>query len=155
MNIFGIEFGKKKEKTKVLSVDDMNPMSYQGQTTFSPWDVSIFDGSKFAGGYGETQIQQIDYWTLRARSRELFTGNLYGRGIIRRLVTNEINAGLFPECVPSEEILGLEDGSLSEWCETVESRFNIWCKNPTLCDIKERDTFGAIQREARTEARGS
>ena len=53
-----------------------------------------------------TQIQNIDYWTLRARSSQLFNENLYARGLLRRLITNEINTGLTPECCPDEEIIG-------------------------------------------------
>jgi len=118
----------------------------------SPFVNTQFDGDKFFGGFGATQIQNIDYWTLRQRSSQLFNDNLYARGIIRRLVTNEINTGLTPEASPDEQIIGVPEDSLNDWTETVETRFAIWAKNPNLCDWRRKDTFGAIQRNARAEA---
>lgn len=136
-----------------VSLDNLQqPSAYAGQTSPSPWENSIFDGGKFFGGFGATQIQDVDYWTLRARSTQLFNENLYARGIIRRLVTNEINTGLNPEACPDEAIIGVPEESLNEWTETVETRFGIWAKGPELCDWKKKSTFGAIQRAARMEA---
>lgn len=154
VKIFGIEFGKKTpgNNGEILSVDNLDPAAYAGQTGTSGWENSIFDGGKFFGGFGATQIQDVDYWTLRARSSQLFNENLYARGIIRRLVTNEINTGLSPESCPDENIIGVADESLNDWTENVETRFAIWGKNPNLCDWRKRSTFGAIQREARMEA---
>lgn len=112
------------------------------------WD----DGEKFIGGFGSTDLLTADYWTLRARSTQLFETNLYARGIIRRLVTNEINTGLHLEATPEEAVLGVEEDSLSEWSENIENRFRIWGKNPWLCDHQERRTFGALQAQIRLEA---
>ena len=136
----------------VSAVDDLDPFAYSGQTAFAPWENSIYDGGKFFGGFGATQIQHVDYWTLRARSAQLFNENLYARGLIRRLVTNEINTGLAPEAAPDEQVIGVAEDSLNDWTETVETRFGIWGKTPELCDWKHTSTFGAIQRAARAEA---
>lgn len=135
-----------------LDVDMMKPVAFQGQTRLSGWENTIFDGGKFAGGFGTTQLQHIDYWTLRQRSSQLFNENLYARGLIRRLITNEINTGLSPESVPDEEVIGVREDSLLDWSETVETRFHLWGKNPAVCDHFHQDTFGAIQRTARREA---
>ena len=135
-----------------LSLDNLEPVAYAGQTSTSPWSNSIYDGEKFFGGFGDTQLHDVDYWTLRARSSQLFNENLYARGIIRRLVTNEINTGLSPEACPDESIIGVADESLNDWTETVETRFALWGKSPDTCDWKKRSTFGAIQRAARMEA---
>lgn len=118
----------------------------------SPVQISYQDGDKFAGGFGATQLLIADFWTQRTRSIQLFETNIYGRGIIRRLVTNEINVGLHLEAVPEEEILGLEPDSLADWTETVENRFRLWEKDPWLCDRSEQRTFGQIQAVARSEA---
>ena len=123
-----------------------------GQTAQSPWKNSIYDGEKFLGGFGITQLQHVDYWTLRKRSAQLFTENLYARGLIRRLITNEVNTGLCPEASPDEAIIGLPEDSLTDWAEDVENRFHIWHKTPFLCDFWQKNTFGAIQRVARMEA---
>lgn len=111
-----------------------------------------FTGDKFLGGFGDTKLFTTDYWTLRKRSVQLFKENLYGRGLIRRLVTNEINTGLSLESVPEEGILGLEAGSLDDWTEMVENRFHVWTKDPESCDFKKSRTFGKLQREMRREA---
>lgn len=109
-------------------------------------------GDKFADGFGATYLLQADYWTLRARSAQLFETNLYARGLIRRLVTNEINTGLHLEATPEEALLGFEEDELAGWAEDVENRFTLWESNPRLCDVREQSTFGAIQGAARMEA---
>ena len=119
---------------------------------FAPVINTIFDGEKFPGGFGPTQLQCTDYWTLRERSGELFRTNIYARGLIRRLITNEINTGLTPEAAPDEMIIGVEEDSLNGWTEYVENRFAIWGKNKVLCDFKHASTFAALQKSARQEA---
>lgn len=136
----------------VLDVDSLQPKAYAGQINTDPWENSLFDGGKFWGGFGVTQLQTVDYWTLRARSAQLFNDNLYARGLIRRLITNEINTGLTPEAAPDEQILGLTEGSLADWTENVENRFGLWAKNPMVCDYLKESTFGELQRTARREA---
>jgi capsid protein len=136
----------------ITSVDNLQPWSYAGQTQFAPWENSLYDGGKFAGGFGPTQVQMVDYWTLRARSAQLFNENHYARGIIRRLITNVINTGLMPEACPEEEILGLAEDSLADWTEETETRFGLWSKSPQVCDFQKESTFGAVQRAAYSEA---
>jgi len=118
----------------------------------APWVDTNLDGDKFFGGFGDTQIQSVDYWTLRARSAQLFNSNHYARGIIRRLVTNEINTGLTPESAPDEQVLGVPTDSLQDWTEITENRFGLWGKTPAACDRLGVNTFGALQRSARMEA---
>ena len=136
----------------MTSVNDLEPWNYAGQSQFAPFENSLYDGGKFAGGFGPTQIQQVDYWTLRARSAQLFNENHYARGILRRLVTNVINTGLMPEACPEEQILGLAEDSLNDWTEETETRFGLWSKSPQVCDFQKESTFGAIQRAAYLEA---
>lgn len=144
--------GDSAPATPTVTVDDLQPYAYAGQTDYDPFDYSIFDGGKFAGGFGATQVYQVDYWTLRARSAQLFNENLYARGLIRRLITNEINTGLTPEAAPDEQVLGLAEDSLQDWTETVETRFALWSKNPRVCDWLKESTFGELQRTIRREA---
>lgn len=120
--------------------------------TYAPIRYIQDDGSKFAGGFGVTKLLSADYWTLRARSVQLFETNLYARGLIRRLITNEINTGLNLESTPEELILGYEEDDLAEWTEEVENRFSLWGENEFLCDQAERSSFGALQMAARMEA---
>lgn len=134
------------ERIRLDELASAGPLS-GGYTKFA-WN----DGDKFAGGFGATNLLITDYWTLRARSDELFKRNLYARGLIRRLVTNEINTGLTLEAFPDEDILGMEEDSLTPWSEQVESRWHIWTSNPMACDFKQAKTLSRIQQEVRVEA---
>lgn len=148
-----LNFFKTEKKIPVVSVDSLPQYNaYAGQTRFSNYDYTVFDGEKFPGGFGITQLLDVDYWTLRKRSQQLFKNNLYARGLINRLVTNEINTGLCPEARPDEEIIGVKEDSLNDWTETIENRFGIWAENPLICDYYQKDTFAAIQRQARMES---
>lgn len=140
---------KKAEQTPIISVNDLEPTAYNG--VYSQYST-LYDGDKFPGGFGPLQVIQNDYWALRERSEELFTNNMYAAGLIRRLITNEINAGLSPEAIPDEQILGVPDDSLNDWTEMTENRFGLWGKNPKMCDWYQLHTFGALQRMARMEA---
>lgn len=120
--------------------------------SFGAFTSSVNDGEKFFGGFGSTRVYMNDYWTLRARSAQLFTDNHYAGGIVRRLVTNIINTGLTPEAYPDEKILGLQEGALADWSDLIESRFALWSKAPKACDWFEKHTFGKLQRAAYIEA---
>jgi lambda family phage portal protein len=114
---------------------------------------SAWTGEKFIGGFGVTSDYEIvDYWLLRKRSKQIFTENLYARGLIRRLLTNEINKGLALEATPDADILGLDPEILAAWSERTERRFTIWGKNPGISDYRTAQTFGAKQRQARMMA---
>ncbi len=154
VKIFGMQFGE-KPKTAPPVTGELSPKfesSHRGRAVQPPSVLADFNGDKFLGGFGTTQIFTVDYWTLRERSNQLFRENLYARGLIRRLITNEINTGLTPEAAPDESIIGVPEDSLADWSENVENRFGIWGKNPNVCDFRKRSTFGAIQRAARMEA---
>lgn len=123
-----------------------------GYTGRSAGVSSYYDGDKFPGGFGETILYTPDYWELRERSNQLFTENLYARGIINRLVTNEINTGLMPDLAPIESVIGVQEDSLNDWIEDVENRYAIWAESPKNCDYLGRDTLGTIQRIIRNES---
>lgn len=123
------------------SDDGAAPAMYQWQT-----------GDKFPGGFGDTKLYIEDYWTLRHRSGQLFKDNLYARGLIRRLITSEINTGLALEATPEEKLLGYGEDELAEWSEDVETRWELYNKTPGLCDYFGQLTGGALQRAARMEA---
>jgi lambda family phage portal protein len=110
------------------------------------------DGEKYPGGFGWTELLTADYWTLRARSVQLFKTNIYARGIVRRLVTNIINTGLALEAVPEDTILGKGEDELAEWAELVENRFHLWERTPSLCDYCGQRSFGAVQAAAKLQA---
>jgi len=118
-----------------------------------------FGGEKFAGGlsqdggYAGLGVDSgLDYDLLQRRSGALFRTNLYARGLIRRLITNEITTGLMLESTPEERILGVAEDSLEDWSEDIESRFTLWAKTKKLADYTWQATFSKIQRNARMEA---
>jgi len=134
-------FNNNDSNIKNINVEDLSNFS-------GGWN-----GEKFLGGFGVTKDYEIvDYWTLRKRSKQLFTENIYARGLIRRLITNEINKGISLEATPDNKILGISDEEADEFAETIERRFTIWGKNQTLCDHARTDTFGSLQRQARLMA---
>lgn len=140
-----------RARTAFDSADNQFVASQYGSSR-APVRFSYDDGTKFAGGFGLTKLLATDYWTLRARSAQLFETNLYARGIIRRLVTNVVNTGLSLEAAPEEKILGKQEDELADWSEMVENRFQLWADSPRLCDQAELKTFGALQAEAYREA---
>lgn len=111
---------------------------------------SIFDGEKFAGGFGVTKdFNWIDYYTLRVRSAQLYLENPYAKGMINRLITNEINTGLILEATPQNQILGLDDDFIQNWSDDVESKFKIWSSNGQLTDYLGSRNFGSLERLVR------
>ena len=146
MKIFGFEiFGRTDAGSThdVISVDDIQASTSTEQSFFPPVS-SVWDGSKYFGGFGSTELLTMDYWSLRQRSGQLFRQNLYARGLIRRLVTNEINTGLCLEATPDELTLGLEEASLTDWSEDTERRFELWGNIPMVCDYLQENTFAEL-----------
>lgn len=144
-------FGAAEAETVVAPSNELPTISVDALRP-APMRYRFEDGDKFAGGFGPTELYLVDYWTLRARSSQLFETNLYARGLIRRLVRNEINTGLHLEVTPEEAILGLEEDALADWSEDTENRFRVWEKDARLCDQAQRLSFGAQQLLARMEA---
>lgn len=125
-------------------------------STLAPYTPQVWTGEKYAGGLNQLEAAlwtTTDYWTLRKMSQRLFRTNLYARGLIRRLVTNEINTGLHLEATPVTKLLGLtDDDALADWSEDVETLFELWGADPWLCDVTEMRTFGALQQTVRMQA---
>lgn len=140
-------FNALKGRPQVISFDDL-PSALGTSSGIN----SFYNGDKFGGGFGDTLLLEPDYWTLRARSAELYNTNIYARGLIRRLVTNEINTGLTLEATPIQEILNIDEDTLSQWAEAVENRFTIWGKNKQICDYLGEQTYGALQKQIRIES---
>jgi len=143
MGFWGRIFGRKAE-TPVIPISALDPFSNRIYETYA--------GDKYPTSFGDTVLYDIDYWTLRERSKQLFYENKYAKGILRRLVTNEINTGLMVKSTPEETIIGVPEDSLVEWSEDVERRFRLWGANPDLVDYTGRSTWSMIQQAARLES---
>lgn len=131
----------------VLNVDDLPDAWASGN--ISPMLSRFLDGEKYPGGFGPTHVYLVDYWTLRKRSVQMFTDNLYARGLIRRLITNEINTGLTLEATPEADLVGLTEDQFDEWTEDTEIKFNIWAEDPNLCDYYGEHTLYELQEIVR------
>ncbi len=135
-----------------IDVDNL-PSADNGYTNgYAPAQYNYFNGEKFAGGFGPTQLYVSDYWTLRERSGQLFRDNLYARGMIRRLITNEINTGLTLDSVPAPDLLPISDEQATEWAEDVETRWLLYGDDPRVCDYKGEMSEGELQRTLRRES---
>ncbi len=143
-------FGKKQDAaTAVIDVDTL-PGAYDGG---SAYQNSAFTGDKFAGGFGATELYEMDYWTLRKRSAQLFRDNIYARGMIRRLITNEINTGLTLDCTPEEELIpNMSEDQITDWAENVERMHNAYMEDARVCDFVGKHTGYQLERYIRREA---
>jgi lambda family phage portal protein len=147
VNIFSRMWRGIKVAAQVMAAHTLPPLGFG------------WGGEKYSGGWGPTdaylhQLESLDYETLRARSHQMFEQNPYGRGLIRRLVMNEIHTGLELNADPIESILGMPDDSLDAWAEEVEKRFGLWSSSPNLCDYERRvtGTLGWLSSQVRQES---
>ena len=145
-------FFKDLFKPKPVAKEIMNGMQAAAGNYDAPYEFAQLNGDKFYGGFGTTQLQTVDYWTLRNRSIQLYNDNIYASGLINTFVTNIINTGLTLECTPNSTILGLEDDFLNSWSEEVEARFKMYSDNPMLCDYYGNKTYGELQAQRELQA---
>lgn len=142
---------KKKEKKAVQYSDYQMKMA---NAISSGWN-----GDKYPGSYGFSKIiESCDYWTLRKRSLELFTENLYAKGIVKRILHNEIFTGLTVSPNPIGDIIWPELSETERMDKAVKygdiigTKFRLYADNYELFDYKKRMTFGEFQNQVRLEA---
>lgn len=118
-----------------------------------------WNGSKYPGHFGITKDYTfVDYWTLRRRSLQLFTENPYCRGIIRRILRNEIFTGVVPDAQPLAGILWPEldeterEEKSQEYGEKMNAAFSLYANNYEMFDFRKQLTFGEWQNQVRMEA---
>lgn len=146
----GYAEARQAEEAHQLATPTVSASTNTFPTVFNP---GYYDGEKYPGGLSAVdELFGLDYWALRARSNELFHKNAYARGIVRRLVTNIINTGLHLESTPDEQIIGLQEDSLLDWTESVESRFFLYNSTPEIVDNKRLRNGGELQRVAKAES---
>jgi len=139
-----------KEKVPVIGVDQL-PTAAAGNYD-APYQFAQLNGDKFVGGYGVTQLQFIDYWTLRHRSIQLFNENLYAEGLINRFITNIVNTGLMLEAKPVASILGIEQESINKWTDEVEARFTMYANCKDMVDFYGEKTLSQLQTQRELQA---
>lgn len=133
-------------KQQLISVDNSNPYAQYIPAILQ----TIFDGSPFEGSFGPTKYYQyIDYWTLRERSIQLFTENPYAKGLIKRLIRNEINNGLSLEATPVASIIGIDEDEAQAWADSREIDWRLWSDIDYICDYNEQKTLGELAADCR------
>lgn len=152
--IFGLDININKYNDKPLLIDNNtdrlnNPYNYY----LTDIVQTIFNGDTFPGSFGITKDYTfVDYYTLRKRSVQLFKENPYARGILRRILRNEINKGLTLEANPLTMYTKMTEEETVLWSQKAELDFNIWAENPKLCDYYNQKTFGQLQLDVRQTA---
>lgn len=120
-----------------------------------PWDGSA------GGAYkGASRLQSLSTWIassgdadadllydlplLRDRSQELFRNSPAGRGVIKRLATGAVGAGLTMRSTIDYHLLGISLVEAKQWQERAEREFRVWAESRD-CDYSRRMTFNEIQ----------
>jgi lambda family phage portal protein len=145
------DFFKPKQKLlpQTNSTQTRNPYQYYVTDLLE----AVWNGSKFPGSYGSTKdYTYVDYWLLRKRSMQLFKENAYARGMIKRILRNEIHKGLNLEASNISDVTGLDDENAIIWDESSELSFKLWADNAQLCDWRKKKKFGELQHDCRQTA---
>lgn len=120
---------------------------------------STWNGDKYPGSFGPTKVfDYVDYWTLRKRSLQLFKENLYAKGLIKRILRNEINTGIVGTSAVNSLILwpNLADQEREEkgleYSEMMTEQFRLYSDAKNVFDYHKRMTFGDFQEQVRFES---
>jgi len=155
---------KERRKSKTAAVTEKTDKELDDALNFYVSDIAaeIFTGDKFPGSFGETRNYLsdfgVDYWTLRQRSLQLFTENLYAQGLIKRIIRNEIHTGLTIDPTPMADVIWPDkseeerENLAVDYASQIQTNFNLYASDYNIFDYKQELTFGEFQSQVRLES---
>lgn len=95
-------------------------------------------------------VEDIDFnnATLRNRSRVLTMASPVASSAIKTNRTNVVGLGLKMNCRIDRKTLGMTSEQADEFQQNVEREWELWAKNPRMCDATGMNSFYAMQRLA-------
>jgi lambda family phage portal protein len=107
--------------------------------TFNGWRPALRD----------TQDDIDAAWdNAAARTIDVIQNSGWIAGAVDQAVANTVGTGLRLKAMPENDTFGMTNAEALEWCRQVESRFELWSRNPDECDVQALRTFGAMQGAA-------
>jgi lambda family phage portal protein len=93
-----------------------------------------------------------DYTQGQQKTSGLYFENAIAAGIIDSMVDGTIGGGLSLESNINYKVLGLKAEDVKEIQQKIEGYWETWAKNPIMCHVQKKLSFGSLQREAYANA---